>query len=66
MRKRGSASLYWIISSGLFYVMNVLADFIHNRLAALCEYLFIFCDQIITMGIDRDDERAKLFDSAYP
>lgn len=43
--------------------MNVLADFIHNRLAALCEYFFIFCDQIITMGIDRDDERAKLFDA---
>lgn len=56
-KERGRAS-----PGGLFDVMDVLADLFHDGIAAFGEQLFVFGYQVVAVGINRDNQRAELFD----
>ena len=60
-KERGRAS-----PGGLFDVMDVLADLFHDGIAAFGEQLFVFGYQVVAVGINRDNQRAELFDPSDP
>lgn len=62
LRKRRGVSL----REWLFDVMDVLADLFHDGIAAFGEQLFVFGYQVVAVGINRDNQRAELFDPADP
>ena len=50
----------------LFDESNLLIDSFKNRFFLLVEDTLVLFDQILPLGVDRDDQRTKLLDSVDP